>query len=63
MDETSNFVEKIIEEDILNQTYRKGIATRFPPEPNGYMHLRHGKSFCLNFGLVYDFIARESQPQ
>jgi glutaminyl-tRNA synthetase len=42
MDETSNFVEKIIEEDILNQTYRKGIATRFPPEPNGYMHLRHG---------------------
>jgi glutamyl/glutaminyl-tRNA synthetase len=42
MGETSNLVEKIMEGDILIQTYKKGTATRFPPEPNGYMHLRHG---------------------
>ena len=45
-----NFIEGIIEEDIRNGKY-KNILTRFPPEPNGYLHIGHAKSICLNFGL------------
>jgi glutaminyl-tRNA synthetase len=46
-----NFVEAIIEEDIKNGTYGGRVHTRFPPEPNGYLHIGHAKSICLNFGL------------
>src|SRR6187401_1539286 len=46
-----NFLEEIIESDLKNGKY-KNIATRFPPEPNGYLHLGHSKSICLNFGLA-----------
>ena len=52
MEESSNFVETIIKEDIRGQVYGDGIATRFPPEPNGFLHLGHAKSICLNFGLA-----------
>jgi len=45
-----NFLEEIIEADLKSGKY-KSIATRFPPEPNGYLHLGHAKSICLNFGL------------
>lgn len=45
-----NFIEEIIEEDLNNGRY-KSILTRFPPEPNGYLHIGHAKSICLNFGL------------
>lgn len=45
-----NFIEEIIEADLKSGKY-KSILTRFPPEPNGYLHIGHSKSICLNFGL------------
>ena len=46
-----NFIEDIIEEDLKNGKYSQ-IITRFPPEPNGYLHIGHASSICLNFGLT-----------
>ncbi len=46
-----NFLEEIVENDLKSGKYQ-GIITRFPPEPNGYLHLGHAKSICLNFGLA-----------
>lgn len=48
--ESLNFLEEIIEEDLASGKYKK-IITRFPPEPNGYLHIGHASSICLNFGL------------
>jgi len=55
-----NFIEEIIEAD-LKAGKHKTIATRFPPEPNGYLHLGHAKSICLNFGLAQKYW-RQNQP-
>jgi glutaminyl-tRNA synthetase len=49
-----NFLEEIIEEDLKAGKY-KTILTRFPPEPNGYLHIGHAKSICLNFGLALKY--------
>ena len=49
-----NFIEEIIEADLKSEKYRS-IITRFPPEPNGYLHIGHSKSICLNFGLAIKY--------
>lgn len=49
-----NFLEEIVEKDLKNGKY-KHIITRFPPEPNGYLHIGHAKSICLNFGLAQKY--------
>ena len=49
-----NFIEEIIEKDLADGKY-KSILTRFPPEPNGYLHIGHAKSICLNFGLALKY--------
>ena len=50
-----NFIESIIEEDLFNNKNQGRIHLRFPPEPNGYLHIGHAKSICLNFGLAKTF--------
>ena len=53
-DKPQNFIEKIISDDLSNKTINQ-VKTRFPPEPNGYLHIGHAKSICINFGLAEDF--------
>src|SRR5947207_12370190 len=51
----SNFIRDIIVEDLKTNKYGGRVQTRFPPEPNGYLHIGHAKAICLVFGLADDF--------
>ncbi|MBW1785147.1 MAG: glutamine--tRNA ligase/YqeY domain fusion protein [Deltaproteobacteria bacterium] len=50
-----NFIRNIIDDDIKTNKWEGRLMTRFPPEPNGYLHIGHAKSICLNFGLARDY--------
>ena len=50
----TNFIKNVINEDLSSGKHKK-IITRFPPEPNGYLHIGHAKSICLNFGTALDY--------
>ena len=52
---SSNFIRNIVEEDNRSGKWHGRVETRFPPEPNGYLHIGHAKSICLNFGIALDY--------
>ena len=53
--EGQDFIRRIIEEDTRTGKWGGRVATRFPPEPNGYLHIGHAKAICLNFGIAQEY--------
>src|SRR5919112_120207 len=53
--EGQDFIRRIVEEDTRARKWGGRVATRFPPEPNGYLHIGHAKAICLNFGVAQEF--------
>ncbi len=51
----ANFIRAIVEEDLRTNKWEGRVVTRFPPEPNGYLHIGHAKSICLNFGIALEY--------
>ena len=50
-----DFIRQIVAEDVRAGKWDRQVATRFPPEPNGYLHIGHAKSICLNFGIAEEY--------
>lgn len=50
-----NFIQKIIDDDNISEKFNNKVHTRFPPEPNGYLHIGHAKSICLNFNIANEY--------